>query len=114
VQGTDKAVYQAARLNFVAGTAGTFETAAKMTGVSVSPNPANESMKVEFNTVESEKMTFVVVDMMGNKVASMVSQSNVGTNAVEVNTSKLATGVYHLMVFDSKNSAHVEKIAVQH
>jgi len=115
VQGPDKTVFQATRLNNTYFTdLGMGETSKKFDAVNVFPNPSNDKVTVSFKTQEAQTLTFVLVDMMGNVVMSFDQQSNVGVNNTELNTQQLASGVYHLMIFDSKNNAHVEKIAIQH
>lgn len=114
VQTPNKQVMQAARLTTTQNTGGLTDLGLNVAEVVVFPNPANDNMKVTFKSEKAEEIVYVIVDGLGNTVISGATQSNVGVNTLDFNTSSLATGMYHLMLFDSNNNAHIEKIIVQH
>lgn len=113
VQMPDKSVLQAARLTNTTNSASLTESM-KMQEVRIAPNPSNESFAVNFEANGSEAFTFVLVDVMGNVVFNSEFNASSGVNSVNIPTAKLATGMYHLMMFDDQNNAHVEKVMVQH
>jgi hypothetical protein len=47
-------------------------------------------------------------------IESKSIRTSPGQNTVQFNTKNLAQGMYHVMIFDSKNNASVHKVMVQH
>lgn len=75
-------------------------TGTKITAVS--PNPVNTNSSVEFEVLQSSRVTLQVVDMLGNVVATLVNDDlrsgkyNVDWNAADANGNRLANGQYML------------------
>lgn len=113
VQAPNKEVMQAARLTNTENT-GSLTENMNMKDVTVSPNPANDAFTVSFDSKEAGEMTFVLVDAMGSVVYNNTVNSNTGVNAISIPTSALSNGIYHMMIFDASNNAHVEKVMIQH
>jgi len=59
------------------------------------PNPFNPSTKIDFTIPSNEYVTLKIYDILGNEVASLVSEErNAGLNSVVFDASNLASGMY--------------------
>lgn len=69
---------------------------------SVSPNPISANSNIEFEVLQSSKVTLQVVDMLGNVITTLVNDDlrsgkyNVDWNAADANGNRLANGQYML------------------
>jgi len=113
IQGTDKQVYQAANLTSLYPL-GTTDFTATIKNVSVYPNPTSDEVNIELNMKESDEILTSLVDMNGNMIETKSVKTTLGTNKITFNVSKLAQGIYNVLIFDSKNNSSVHKITVQH
>ena len=113
IQGTDKQVYQAANLTSLYPL-GTTDFTATIKNVSVYPNPTSDEINIELNMKESDEILTSLVDMNGNMIETKSVKTTLGTNKITFNVSKLAQGIYNVLIFDSKNNSSVHKITVQH
>jgi hypothetical protein len=76
--------------------------------LSVYPNPAQEMLNVEFETVNGADVT--LTDLVGNAVYS--TSAGAGSNALSVNTSAFPTGLYILNVA-TENGRVARKVNIQ-
>jgi hypothetical protein len=113
VQGSDNTVFQACHLT-KNSQLGVEDLGLSVKEVTIFPNPSNANFTVDFATEKSANVKFVLVDFAGNVVYTNQLQSSAGVNQMEIGTSKLASGIYNLMIFDENQNAHIEKVAVQH
>ena len=113
IQGTDKQVYQAVNLTSL-HPLGTTDFTATIKNVSVYPNPTSEEVNIELNMKESDEILTSLVDMNGNMIETKTVKTTLGSNKITFNVSKLAQGIYNVLIFDSKNNSSVHKISVQH
>lgn len=113
IQGADKQVYQAA--NLVSNTpVGMQEFSNAIQQVDVYPNPTTDVLNVTLNMKNNDNVLATLVDINGNMIESKSINTIPGQNTVQFNTKNLAQGMYHVMIFDSKNNSSVHKVMVQH
>lgn len=80
-------------------------------GLSVAPNPAQNTIIVNFNLVESTRLTAELVDVTGKTVISVYSgDMGVGTQTIQANIGALDNGIYFLRIVTSNGTARVKKI----
>jgi len=72
---------------------------AELNQMIVYPNPANANLNIDFNGVKTESATIVITNILGQTVLTAKTTSN----TVQLNTSGLSTGLYHLQVLDEQN-----------
>jgi hypothetical protein len=113
IQGTDKQVYQAVNLTSL-HPLGTTDFTATIKNVSVYPNPTSDEVNIELNMKQSDEILTSLVDINGNMIETKSIKTTLGTNKITFNVSKLAQGMYNVLIFDSKNNSSVHKITVQH
>jgi hypothetical protein len=59
------------------------------------PNPFNPTTKIAFDLPQAASVELVVFDMLGRKVATLVSERmTAGTHTMDFNASSLASGMY--------------------
>ena len=75
---------------------------------------ALEEVNIELNMKESDEILTSLVDMNGNMIETKTVKTTLGSNKITFNVSKLAQGIYNVLIFDSKNNSSVHKISVQH
>jgi hypothetical protein len=63
---------------------------------------------------QSDEILTSLVDINGNMIETKSIKTTLGTNKITFNVSKLAQGMYNVLIFDSKNNSSVHKITVQH
>lgn len=69
----------------------------------VSPNPASEEIRVEYNCSVSAETVVEVIDMFGRVVASLQQPCSQGRNSIVMPVHTLASGVYTLRVTSMNN-----------
>jgi hypothetical protein len=69
-------------------------------GVSLAPNPTRSYMNVRFYLDKESEIHLILMDNSGRKVRSMQQQLSRGSQALEINTSELKAGLYHLVLAD--------------
>lgn len=112
VQGSDKKVYQAANLT-KAGTSVT-QVSNTVGSVVVYPNPASNLVKVDFDMVEADFVSASLVSLTGAVVKSQNVRLDKGQNQIAFNTEDLASGMYNLIIFDSKNNSFAQRVVIGH
>lgn len=76
------------------------------------PNPFNPTTKIQYYLPETSTVKIGLYDLLGNEVLSLINQEMpAGTNNIELNASKLASGIYFVKM-DSKGKAQTIKITV--
>ncbi|MEZ5047623.1 MAG: T9SS type A sorting domain-containing protein [Chitinophagaceae bacterium] len=113
VQGSNKNVYQAVNLKNLTPEA-TEDFSKNFSNISVSPNPATSLINLDFTTDQSEDLFYTVIDATGNVVLSKDLKSLAGKNHIQIDLSSMASGIYHIMMFDSHQNAHIEKVVLSH
>lgn len=58
------------------------------------PNPANESTRINFSTITNGNAVITMMDATGRIISSTEIGTTIGFNSYELNTSGLATGTY--------------------
>ncbi len=112
IQGADKTVYQALNLASITPV-GTENFTAAINKIEVYPNPVSDILRVNIDAKESEQVFISLADISGNIVLNNTAKIASGKNSIQMDIHSLATGIYHLMIFDSKNNSSVHKIVVQ-
>ncbi|HRG57516.1 MAG TPA: T9SS type A sorting domain-containing protein [Bacteroidia bacterium] len=110
IQGNDKVVYQAANLSL---TTGIESVSNVLKDVDVYPNPTQNVINIKINLSQNEQIVSTLVDLEGNVINSKMSQLKSGTNNIDFDATQLASGIYHVMIFDSKGNSSVHKVVVQ-
>jgi hypothetical protein len=86
--------------------------AANNFGLEVAPNPATEATSVTFNVKNTSDVIINVIDMAGKVVATQTLSGVNGTQAVEINTSALNSGMYTVNV-NANGTSVSKKLAVR-
>ncbi|MDP4724485.1 MAG: T9SS type A sorting domain-containing protein [Crocinitomicaceae bacterium] len=81
-------------------------------GLEVAPNPATDATNVTFNVKNTSDVIINVIDMAGKVVATQTLSGVNGTQAVEINTSALNSGMYTVNV-NANGTAVSKKLAVR-
>ena len=81
-------------------------------GLEVAPNPATDATSVTFNVKNTSDVIINVIDMAGKVVATQTLSGVNGTQAVEINTSALNSGMYTVNV-NANGTAVSKKLAVR-
>lgn len=113
IQGTDKKVYQATNLKKGTVT-GIQELTSNVNGISVYPNPARETIHVAIDMKHSDNVTVNLYDLRGAIVSTTTAPLSVGTGKVSLDVSKVASGNYTCVVFDSKNNSSALTVNISH
>jgi hypothetical protein len=86
--------------------------AANNFGLEVAPNPATDATNVTFNVKNTSDVIINVIDMAGKVVATQTLSDVNGTQAVEINTSALNSGMYTVNV-NANGTSVSKKLAVR-
>jgi hypothetical protein len=86
--------------------------AANNFGLEIAPNPATEATSVTFNVKNTSDVIINVIDMAGKVVATQTLSGVNGTQAVEINTSALNSGMYTVNV-NANGTSVSKKLAVR-
>jgi hypothetical protein len=62
----------------------------------------------------NDEIMATMIDLKGNVIESKSVKMQAGKNAIQFNTSRLAAGTYHVLLFDSKNNSSVHQVEVAH
>ena len=81
-------------------------------GLEVAPNPAADATTVTFTVKNTSDASITVIDMAGKVVATQTLSGVNGTQAVEINTSALNSGMYTVNV-TANGTAVSQKLAVR-
>ena len=81
-------------------------------GLEVAPNPATEATSVTFTVKNTSDAIINVIDMTGKVVATQILSGVNGTQAVEINTASLMSGMYTVNVTANGTSVS-KKLAVR-
>ena len=81
-------------------------------GIEVAPNPATDATSVTFTVKNTSDAIITVIDMAGKVVATQTLSGVNGTQAVEINTSALNSGMYTVNVTANGTSVS-QKLAVR-
>lgn len=88
------------------------EEYAALSNLVVSPNPANNVARFDF-TSSNEKVSLKVFDLLGNLISVKEVNANGGAQAIELNTSVYANGVY-IYQLATKTNKTVGRLVVNH
>ena len=76
------------------------------------PNPFNPVTSIDYQVPVSSHVSLIVVDVLGNQVASLVNEvKNAGNYTVQFDASGMASGVYYYK-FTADNYSAVRKLVV--
>ncbi|MBE2288306.1 MAG: T9SS type A sorting domain-containing protein [Chitinophagaceae bacterium] len=78
-------------------------------GITVTPNPANETLHITFASTGTYKVA--VVNYLGQCVATARQSAE---NEITIDASRLATGVYMLVASDNDGNRHTQRISIVH
>lgn len=97
---------------FIDGPVGIEETLA-IQSLTVQPNPANDLVRFNANTIKSGKGTLRIFDLVGKQVVQQSLQLSYGSNQINYNTSDLPEGVY-ICRFDAFGESQTRRLVVVH
>ncbi|HYV92140.1 MAG TPA: T9SS type A sorting domain-containing protein [Chitinophagales bacterium] len=81
---------------------------------SVAPNPFSEVLNVTINSLRDEVITLKLTDAEGRAVMQFGDLKILkGANSISLNTTGLAAGIYHCMLFDKNQHASVGVLKVK-
>ncbi len=110
VQGSDKAVYQAA--NLTKETTAIDHVSNTVQSVSIYPNPTKSDINIKFQMSEADMINASIVSLTGKVVKNQQVQLNKGTNVITFDTNELPSGAYNIIIFDSKNNSFAQRVSV--
>jgi hypothetical protein len=85
------------------------QTASLNGSISVSPNPANNQIKIAFRLIKAGTVSLSLIDMQGKTVCTPAPvEYPKGANAVPLDVSDLEKGIYFLKVQTGKVSETVK------
>ncbi len=80
--------------------------------VNVYPNPASNVINVSYELLNSDNVSIVLTNALGQVVYSQaVTENNVGRHTLRIDTDAFAAGLYQLNIKTDKKE-HVQKVAV--
>lgn len=109
----DKQVYQAANLSNAAAT-GFSEMSKNIDAIRIAPNPASDFIHVEISLNQKEDVLIRLLNSEGKLIEMRNITHKDGFIKETIATDKLANGIYHLSVSDSKNNYFVKRIIIAH
>ena len=74
------------------------------------PNPTTDMMTVELTAAAAQTTTVKVYDLTGRLMKQVVSQTEAGTQKVEVSLGEIASGVYTVQVYENEKLTHVSRV----
>lgn len=80
--------------------------------VTIYPNPATESVNINFNAIENFNAQITISDITGKSRILVAQPIQKGENKINTAISSLETGTYILSILDNKGSAFHQKIQV--
>jgi len=113
IQAADKTVYQAINLTSLTPNS-TQDFSASMSTIDVYPNPANDRINIGIELKSNDEILATLIDALGHVIESKSVNMQEGKNTMSFTTNNLASGVYNVMLFDSKNNSSVHQVIVQH
>jgi hypothetical protein len=78
----------------------------------VYPNPATSLLNIDFSMDKIVDLTFDLRDISGKVIYTSTAKASVGNNHKEINTTKLAAGVYMLFI-NGDGYKSVQKVVIQ-
>lgn len=108
-----KQVFQACNFTPTIGS-GVYEMNKSVNSILIYPNPADQYTAVEISLNASENLKIQLMDVEGKTIETLHIAGKSGLTKENFNTSKLANGIYHVAVSDSKNNSFVKRIVVEH
>ncbi len=83
-----------------------------ISGIKLYPNPANESVNLNYRVVENEIVKITIFDIYGKEVKKCLNEfQEVGEHILKMDTSKLSSGMYFISI-ENKNIKTFEKLIV--
>ncbi|MCX6310375.1 MAG: T9SS type A sorting domain-containing protein [Bacteroidetes bacterium] len=90
------------------------ETPSALNGVSIYPNPFNQSTNIDINLMSNENVTVELFDMTGKLVSSQnEGQLNAGQHTISVAAANLSEGMYFVKI-TAGTSVLTQKVAIAH
>ncbi|MBP7399073.1 MAG: T9SS type A sorting domain-containing protein [Chitinophagales bacterium] len=80
--------------------------------VNIFPNPASNTMQVNYFSVQETEITLNVYDLLGNQVQTLNSQVVQGENLIKLDVNTMAAGLYIVEINNGKSS-YTEKFMVE-
>ena len=82
-----------------------------VSNLSIYPNPAQNSVRVNFGIASAKNVTFNVVNLQGQVVASQTANYGAGFSTATINTENLSNGMYFVQIL-SNEGASVVKVQI--
>lgn len=82
-------------------------------GLNLFPNPANNTLTINYFTPSMETTSIEIYDMMGQLVNTINANANQGFNSRELDLTSMSNGVYFLKVTQNNNTL-TKKFVVRH
>ena len=80
-------------------------------GITIYPNPASTEITVSYLLDANEKASFIIYDMLGNKIKMITLYGNV--NKQKINTSELSSGVYMYKYIKTCKESFTGKLVIE-
>ncbi len=80
--------------------------------ISLAPNPANETVTIDFGTMASEGVSITLYNSLGQKIDTYTTAMVAGSNSAQLDVSNLANGLYFVFISNG-NQSTTKKLMVQ-
>jgi hypothetical protein len=77
-----------------------------ITGLTVYPNPAKETVNVLFSSGSAASVNYSMTDITGKKVLSSEIKTSIGLNSLQINAGSLTKGIYILQISDGRETVN--------
>lgn len=67
------------------------------------PNPANGNTNIVFESAKADNFDLKIIDALGGTIFNQTIKSQIGMNYITLDASKFSTGMYMILLSDSKN-----------
>ncbi len=76
----------------------------------VYPNPTTDVINVELTAYQAQTTTVKVYDLTGRLMKQVVSQTEAGSQKIEVSLGEIASGVYTVQVYENDKMTHISRV----
>ncbi|CAA6798917.1 MAG: Unknown protein [uncultured Aureispira sp.] len=91
-------------INITSGVVSVNKIQTEAAEVRIMPNPVSNKMALEFTMLNSADANISIINALGQQVQQVTNGYFSGTNLIEVNTSKLASGVYFVNIITEEGT----------
>ncbi|MEP7231509.1 MAG: M1 family aminopeptidase [Ginsengibacter sp.] len=83
---------------------------ARNIGITVTPNPVNNNINLDFNNMSTDKVTIHIINSAGN----LVKEITTANKSIHIPSQKLSNGIYEIRIMQNNRILDARKIIIQH